>query len=67
MRAVLPVRWMGRFVKEASATADASRLNAEANAMLCLIQWLESKIVSKEEMIEIDNIEIHETTLTGRS
>ena len=60
MRTVLPVKRMGRFVKGASATADASRLNAEANAALCLVQWLEAKIVSKEEMIEIDNIESHE-------
>jgi hypothetical protein len=34
--AVMLVKWMGRFAKGASATADASRLNAEANAALCL-------------------------------
>ncbi len=34
---VMPVEWMGRFVKGALATADASRLKAEANAALCLV------------------------------
>ena len=53
---LISVRWH----YDAVSTADASWLNAEANAALCLVQWLESKIVSKEEMIEIDNIESHE-------
>ena len=33
----------------------ASRLNTEANAASCRVQWLESQIVRKAEMIETDN------------